>query len=134
MLPTATLTYIIELSGNSTTTAITPPCTILGYEIMQENLASDTAILDGTSVLFRNYAKSTEYVPVNHICQDSINIIKSGNDTALITINYLPYSVTPSIFQQMGYGDILISFFLFLIILGSMFGFIINNFVKYHKR
>jgi hypothetical protein len=131
MLQTDTITYYLEINGTTTTTAIYKPCTILATQIQQERTSSNTIIKDGTIILNKNYSLSTPYIEVNHICQNNIIVEKIGNDNAFITLNYLPYERATTTPKKYGFtnGEILISFFLFIIILGSVFGFIINKFL-----
>ena len=133
MLPNGTQTYLGLMTGSTTTTAINMPCTILGYQILQDKLDSKMTLYDGSQIISYSYAVNTPYIPIWHICQNNLTIKKEGVYNAFITINYLPYSTgstTADIVFGLTSGETLIAFFLFLIILGSVFSFIIRSFIN----
>lgn len=90
-LPSDTKTIQIEVQGTANTVLVntTTAKTILGVAIQQQNIASDTDLRCGTTVLARNYATNFSYVPINYICFSTINIQKTGNDKASVVVNYV---------------------------------------------
>jgi len=142
MLPRDTITYTIQINGNSSTTVAVPPFTVLGYYIQQENLASNTNINIGSNTIAKNYAKNTEYVELNAGSKtENLYIIKTGQDTAYVTINYVPryrseladpvleYQMVSTTNGQID-GTILTNYFLLIIMCGLIFGFILKKILK----
>lgn len=132
MLPYDTITYANVFQGNSTTTIATPPCTILGYQVMQENIASNIYFWNGTDLIFQNFALNTPYISVNIPCKGDFKIEKEGNDRAFVTVNYITRTETATSSGQIvtengfTYGELTISFFLFIIMVGLVTGFILK--------
>ena len=95
-MPTDTVTLFNEVSGTGNTVLVsgTTGKTILGVAMQQQNVASDTDVRCGTTVIARNYATNFSYVPINKVCYDTINIQKTGNDTASVIVNYVPYDLS----------------------------------------
>ena len=127
-----TQTIFYSISGNATTTILNKPCTILGFQVMQENLASKSYIYDGSTLLVKNYAKDTPFIEVNRICQNDIRIVKTGQDEAHFIINYLSYERSTTTPERYNFtsGEILTNYFLFIIMVACIFGFITNRFIK----
>jgi len=135
-----TISKIIE--GEITETIIpTIPNTILGINISQENLASNTHIYCGSDEILDNFAKTTQFILLNKVCNSPVMAQKIGNDKAQIIITYVPYNLqtsssTLSIYNGFTSGEIVNSLFLFLIFLTLIFGFVIFKFLgfKIHKQ
>ena len=63
----------------------------------------------------------------NFFCYQSVHYQQFASSTTFLTIDYA--TDTP-VLPTFTYGEVLISFFLFLIILGSVFSFIIRSFIN----
>jgi len=144
MLPEDTITFITEITGTTTQTIINPPYTVLGIAIEQERLASDTWIMSGSQLIFKNYAQTTPYTEFNYwSATNSLVLIKTGNDKSLVVINYVKRirsEVKDNNFDNASTtngqydGTILTNYFLFLIICGLIFGFILKRFFGKYKN
>lgn len=85
------ITLSIELSGNSTSTILSgQDFTIVGIGSAQEKDLSDTIVLINGLPIYKNFAQSVGYIPMN-ATGTNLEIIKTGNDEAFLSINYLPY-------------------------------------------
>jgi hypothetical protein len=125
MLPIDAQTYFLLTTGTSTTSAISAPCSILGYQIFQEKIDSRIILKDGANIISQSYAVNTPYIALNHICAGNITIEKSlGPNPAFITINYLPYSRSTTTIPAFTYGEAINSFFLFMIFMVAVFSFL----------
>lgn len=137
MLPIGTQTIHLYAVGNGTTMLVNDLTdkTILGVAMQQENTASLTTLRCGSDHVVTNYATNLSYIPMDYNCDESINVQKTGNDTASIIVNWLPFitddyatstynppteistSSDVIIYGSMSAGEVLISFFLFIIIM-----------------
>jgi len=93
MFPNDAITTFTEVAGTGNTVVVsgTAKKTILGVSMQQGNNASATVIQCGTTPIAKNYATNFSYVPENYSCQNTINIQKTGNDSAAVIITYVPY-------------------------------------------
>jgi protein involved in ribonucleotide reduction len=141
IFPNDTITYTIHIpTGGAGDYIISNnfPTTILGFAFYQKNVASDSIITCGSTPFFDNFAQTIPYISANYICNDVLKIVKTGNDEAMILVNYVPYNIslnsTSTPFAQNGfsYGDILISFFLFIIMVAGVFSWILKN--RFYKK
>jgi len=136
MLPYNAHTFAQSYSGNSTSTILSPPCTILGFQVQQENVASNFYLYDGNDLIYVNHAKDTPFVETNYKCQNDIRVIKEGQDTAHLILNYTDYDrTTGSTTDTMAYngfsfGEIVLCFFVFIIMIAKVFSFITGRFIK----
>jgi hypothetical protein len=96
MYPSDAISIYDEISGNVTHTLVsgTSPKTILGVSFQQENISSDTSLRCGNNIVAKNYATNLNYNPLSYICNDTINILKTGNDDASIIVTYVPRDVS----------------------------------------
>jgi len=131
-----TITTFNEVSGDGITTIVSgnDPKIILGVAMQQGNVSSDTEVRCGNDVVAKNYATNFSHVPINYLCDDDINITKTGNDDASVIITYAPYGIeniatttyNPTsgiasstdiqIYGSFTAGEVLIALLLFLII------------------
>lgn len=95
-MPSDAKSVQVEVSGNGNTVVVngTNAKTILGVAMQQSNTASDTSLRCGTTILAKNYATNFSYVPLNKVCYGTINIEKTGADTASVVINYVTYDMS----------------------------------------
>lgn len=95
-MPFDALTVSTQVSGNGNTVIAsgTNPKTILGVSMQQANVASETDLRCGTTVIARNYATNFSYTPMNKVCYNTINIDKTGNDNANVIVNYVTYDMS----------------------------------------
>lgn len=116
-------TYIID-------DTITPdnPATVLGISFVRGVGTNDMDLMSGNTLIFKNFTVDTGYIEMNFLATDTLKIIKSGSDKAFFLVNYVKRDLT----TQKGYsqGELLSSFFLFLLVLGFSFGFLVKNFIK----
>lgn len=137
MLPADTITYTYYIDGIDEFDVETQyPLTILGASFTQGGTASETQLLCGQEMIFNNFAKDISYVEMNKVCNDVLSVEKTGQDEAMLLINYVLYDVVEASTTQqinikngMTYGDILTNYFLFIIMLGFIFGFLVKNFI-----
>jgi uncharacterized membrane protein len=141
MLPFDTITYTIHIPHSGSGTYIISnifPTTILGFSFNQKNVASDSIIQCGDVKVFDNFATSIPYISLNYLCNDVLKIVKTGNDEAMILVNYVPYNITlnststPLFKNGFSYGDILILFFFFIIMVAGVFSWILKN--RFYKK
>lgn len=137
MLPLDTRTMHLQLVGDSTSTILYYPYTVLGVQVMQEKISSAIKIFDSTENILINYAVNSPYIAQNYVGIGDLKISKTGNDEAFVTINYVPYNIrdtiatnTPGIINGFTQGELLISYFLFIFMVAGIFGF----FIKYIKN
>jgi len=134
MLPKDTITYTLHIPSQGQGEYIitqNKPLTILGASFTQSGISSETKLVCGTSEIFDNFAKDISYFEANIICNDVFKIVKTGNDEAMILVNYIPYVDTATTTNKsFTYGEILTNYFLFIIMVACVFGFIINHFIK----
>jgi len=90
-LPYDTITKTYLLSGSSTTViqGSTTPKTVLSVSFLQGNVASDTDLMCGSTVIYRNFATNVSQQDMNYTCQDELKFVKTGADTAQVVINYV---------------------------------------------
>jgi hypothetical protein len=138
-IPTDTITHTINiLQGGAGDYIITTeyPTTILGISFYQGNVASDSILYCGSTLIFDNFAQSISYIQLNYPCYDTLKIVKTGNDKAMIVVNYAPYDLTknptstPTIINGFTYGEVLLSFFLFLFMVAGVFSFIVRRTIR----
>jgi hypothetical protein len=86
------LTLVHEQLGAGTYTFLPagPVRYILGIAVQQSGQASDTLIKCGSTVVLRNYGKENNFQQLSYKCSDAITLDKTGNDSAFITITYVP--------------------------------------------
>jgi len=77
-----TISQIFDGSVSSTIIIPTYPSTLLGVNISQENLASNTNLYCGNELVLTNFAKTTEFMRIHKICTDVVRVQKAGNDKA----------------------------------------------------
>jgi len=138
MLPKNTITKTQYIPINNAgdyiiDNTITPenPATVLGLAFIQGNVASDMELYSGNTLIFQNFALDTGYIEMNFVATGTLKIVKSGNDEAVFVVNYSPDNRTSSTtLDSMTQGDVLISFLLFLLMLGFSFGFLVKCFIK----
>lgn len=96
VFPSDSKTVFQTVSGNITTTTVSGnnPKTVLGVAMQQQKDLSDTILRCGTTPIAKNYGKDLPQIMMNYVCHDTINIVKTGNDEANVTITYLNYDVT----------------------------------------
>jgi hypothetical protein len=143
MLPIDTLSWNIHIDGIGTIPLYSftseSPGTILGVSFTQEKDLSTTELWCGSDIVFVNWAKDVPYCEMVYICDDDLYLEKTGQDEAFVVINYVardyheqvlyPATTTPALDNNIDYGDILIGFFLLLLLMGSVFGFLVNKFI-----
>jgi hypothetical protein len=111
------------------------PTTILGFASIQANVDSNTKLMCGSSQILNNFSKDFLYTDLNYLCNNTLKITKTGNDQAMVIVNYVNYdrtslsTSTPIIYAGFSQGDLLIAYFLFIIMIGSVFGFFVKNFI-----
>lgn len=71
-------------------------CTILGVAFDQGNIASDTDVLCGADLIYRNFATQVPYVDLNSVCSGILGYTKTGNDDAFFTVNYVTRNTAAS--------------------------------------
>jgi len=96
MYPTDAITIYDEINGNVTDTLVSGSNakTVLGVSFQQENISSDTSLRCGTQIIAKNYATNLNYNPLSYVCYDTINILKTGNDSASVIVTYVPRDVS----------------------------------------
>lgn len=118
MFPKDAITFVIELQGTVSTTITTvTPTTVLGYTTLQSGAASDTILFCGSQQIFNNFAKEFVYTPLSFLCNDTLRLEKTGNDTSDILITYVERNIASSTEESFAqgfiegftYGDIVIS-------------------------
>jgi hypothetical protein len=130
VFPNDAITTFSTITGNTTQTIVagTTPKTILGVQMMQTNTASNTYLRCGTTNVFYNTGTTTPYAFLNYVCNDTINISKTGNDTADITMTYANYNVatttTPVLSSTFSSGDLMISLLLFIMLIMGLIYFL----------
>lgn len=130
MYPTDAITEWREISGvtNVTIANGSNVKTILGIAMQQGNVASQTDLRCGNSVIARNYATNLSYIPLNYRCSDTININKTGNDNASVVVTYVPYDMrymsTSTVERLADIGKLGPSYFDWLLIAGVAIFFI----------
>lgn len=94
--PTDAKTTWNEISGNVNHVLVsgTTPKTILGIAIQQGNNASETSVRCGSNTVARNYATNLGMVLVSYLCNDTINVQKSGQDLASVVVTYVDYDLS----------------------------------------
>jgi hypothetical protein len=92
-------TVVHELVGPSTYTLVpgTDTKRIVGFSMQQSNVASITEIKCGTTVIARNYGKDFPHTEVSRICNDKIEISKTGNDNSTVTLSYTTQTTNATI-------------------------------------
>jgi hypothetical protein len=63
---------------------------IVGLAVQQSGVASDTLIKCGNNTILRNYGKENNFQQVSIKCNDAISLDKTGNDSAFVTVTYIP--------------------------------------------
>lgn len=134
MFPPDSITYHSELSGPVTDYFFTdPPATLLGISFQQSANNSTTELRCGNDTVALNYAKDLSFNPLNYVCDQSLNLTKTGNDNSSVIVTYVPYDrslypdgynpsaviSTSSEIYPVGIitaGDLAISLFIFLFI------------------
>jgi len=142
MLPSDTITYTIEIPQNGAGDYIitgTQLKTIIGFSSIQANVSSNTRLMCGNTQILNNFSKDYLYTEFNVVCNDVLKITKTGNDQAMVIVNYVNYNrqivstSTPIIYAGFSQGEVLIGFFLFIFMLAGIFSFIIKNFVFFKR-
>ena len=134
-----TISQIFDGSVSSTIIIPTYPSTLLGVNISQENLASNTNLYCGNELVLTNFAKTTEFMLIHKICNDVVRVQKAGNDKAQLLLTYVPYDIsqatsTERFFYGFSYGDIVISLFVFWIFSFLIFNFIVAKFIGFFNK
>lgn len=94
MFPTDSISIYKELIGSSSSTLVTTyPTTIVGFSIQQSSVASESHILCGNTTIAKNYAKDFPFNKVNFLCNDTIGVSKTGQDSASFIVTYVPYNL-----------------------------------------
>lgn len=96
MFPTDAITIQHELVGDSSYVMVsgTDKKTIIGISIQQSKDASTSQIRCGTTTLALNYAKDLPFNQVQYLCNDTINVTKTGQDSASFLITYVPRDIS----------------------------------------
>ncbi len=144
MLPAKTITITLETDVLGTTILVEPPYTVLGYFLSQESdKTSVTKLKAGDVVLSiqRSGASkdiySTGYVETNFF-EDTFPLVLEKNEDfpGFVLVNYVEYNRQASSSYDLPsgftFGESLIAYFLLVLIIGSVFGFLVNKFI-YHK-
>ena len=121
---------------------------IIGVRMQQEKDLSETIIkclYNGNNVtVAHNYAKDYPLDLLMFDCNGDVTVTKTGADEAFVTMTYLPdwaiptatstissattsTSTVPQYVNGFSYGDILIAFFLFILVTNQFFGGILNR-------
>jgi hypothetical protein len=141
MLPTNTITFPFNILGAGTTTIYTGNSTVYGVVFLQGNVSSNTVLQCNSNMIFKNFAKDTAYMPMNYTCVGDLKIVKTGNDEAMILVNYatatppviitrnenISSSTFPMVSNGFTHGEVLISYFLFLLVVMIFFGGILKK-------
>lgn len=130
MFPTYATTRIYTIKGNhSSTTIETGDIVILGAQIQQENLASNTALLCNGVDIVRNWARDTPMILMQYRCAGELAYAKTGADTAMLNVTYTtstPAAPTSSAVSTAGgftYGEIVSTTFLFTLTFLAIYAF-----------
>jgi len=101
---TITKTYLLSGSGTTVIQSGTTPKTVLSVSYLQANVSSDTDLMCGSTIIYRNFATNVGMQEMNYTCNDVLQFVKTGNDTAQVVVNYVsrirnidnpdPYSTT----------------------------------------
>lgn len=138
MLNSDTQTYTVEIPlGGAGDYVITTsyPTTILGFSSIQANVSSNTRLMCGSNQILNNFSKDFLYSDLNYVCNDILKLTKTGNDQAMVIVNYVNYNrhqlstSTPIVYAGFSQGELLIGFFLFIIMLSGVFSFFVKNFI-----
>jgi hypothetical protein len=125
----------------------TSPYYIVATRMQQEKDLSETLITCGVngikSIVAHNYAKDYPLDLQMFYCNGNAVIEKTGTDEAFVSMTYIPQwaipvatttqsattstSTIPQYVNGFSYGDILISFFLFILVTNQFFGGILNR-------
>jgi len=142
MLPSDSITYTIEIPNNGAGDYLitgTQTTTVLGFSSIQANVSSNTRLMCGSNQILNNFSKDYLYTDLNYVCNDILKITKTGNDQAMVIINYVNYNrtqlstSTPIIYAGFSQGELLIGLFLFIFMLAGIFGFIVKNFLFFKR-
>lgn len=142
MITSDTITYTKEIPLNGAGDYIITtsyPTTILGFASIQGNVSSDTRLICGSTQILNNFSKDFLYTDLNYVCNGTLKITKTGNDQAMIIVNYVNYNnhllstSTPIIYAGFSQGDLLLGFFLFIMMLAGLFGFIVDKFTLFKR-
>lgn len=66
---------------------------VLGVQMQQSGVASDSILQCGSSVISRNYAKNLTFELTSYRCADIIQIVKTGNDNVSVEVTYVPRDI-----------------------------------------
>lgn len=143
MIQTDTATIInnfVLLDGETQTATTTKPITIQSWQVNCKD-DSDVILYCGSNIVIESWRQEHDFGELNYICQNDLTIYSQKKNCNVIT-NILPYNIKTAtnipaeIFVGgISYGDILIGFFVLLLITGSFFGGLLNRIwgVKHKK-
>lgn len=128
MFPNDAVTVFHELVGVSNYQFLpTGTYTILGVSVQQSATNSTSELMCGNTTLVKNYGKDFPYNNVHFLCESTVSVQKTGQDSASFIITYVPYKIqtvsttTPMVVNGFTYGEILIIFVLLLMFSLSFF-------------
>lgn len=131
MFPLGAISTTTTINGAKTLVLVstTSPTRILGLHMQQENVASLTQIKCGDYVVGKNYAKDYTLDLLNFHCNSDISVVKTGNDEAFVSVTYIREPDYHQVNTSNGftYGDMVIGFFLFILVVSHFFGGILNR-------
>jgi len=144
MFPINSISTSTEISGDVTYVLVSTssPTTIYGVRL-QQSLDNSTTKVEcvqngGKAIVAMNYAKDYPLDLLNLSCTGNISIVKTGNDTAFVSLTYGQTRVlstnTPMYINGFSYGEIMIGLFLLAIATGAFFGGILNRVVGVKQK
>lgn len=128
------------------------PYHVVGVRMQQEKDLSETILtckLEGKDVkIAHNYAKDYPLDLIMFDCDGNATIHKTGADTAFVTMTYIPdwaipvetvasttvATNTPAYINGFSYGEILVAFFLLILVTNAFFGGILNRLIGVKQK
>lgn len=130
MLPKDTITYMqhIPLQSAGEYVIFQGNSTVLGVNFLQSAISSNTDLKCDNNLWYRNFAKDIPYISLNRQCSGTLKFVKTGNDEAMILVNYIPYfDTSTTTLPTFTFGEVLTNFFLFILIVGFLVSFILKR-------
>ncbi len=144
--PAGSQHFSTEIFGDATTVAIAAdsanPVTVLSIRIQQEKDVSTTEVFCGSHILALNFAKDYPIDFPYHVCTEDIEIDKTGNDIAFVSIvtlsfninetggEVVPTSIPFTLLHSFTFGELTLALILIPLVLVVTYQTIISAFRK----
>lgn len=130
MFPRGSVTDFYYFTGPGSHTVTTTPATLISYSFKQGNVSSDTDMMCGDTVLFKNTSTDIPFTLVNYYCPDGLHFEKTGNDNAQVTMTVYPGNYNETLDPLLAPG--MVNSFLLLVLIcltiaGGIFGAIFGR-------